>query len=122
MVKPQWLFGKCHVSLTLSGSIEKQLIPAYTLTTYERVIVSFLKCFPAIVHGDLTTGRSPMGGEFDFSKSQIPTESPSMSGRGEVGDNIDRCIIHFRKMLKMITWCHRVTLETQVTDVTQSHN
>jgi len=34
-----------------------------------------------------------MGGEFDFSKSQISTESPSMPGRGEVGDNIDRCII-----------------------------
>ena len=33
-----------------------------------------------------------MYGEFDFSKGQIPTNSPSKPGRGEVGDNIDRCI------------------------------
>jgi len=34
-----------------------------------------------------------MGGEFDFSKGQIPINSPSKPRRGEVGDNIDRCII-----------------------------
>ena len=36
-----------------------------------------------------------MGGEFDFSKSQIPTKSPSMPGRGEVVDNLDRCITYW---------------------------
>jgi len=35
-----------------------------------------------------------MVGAFDFSKSQIPTKSPSKPGRGVVGLNIDRCIIH----------------------------
>ena len=51
---------------------------------------------PGISRG--TTGRSPMGGEFDFSKGQIPTNSPSkpgreeVGGRGEVGDNVDRRI------------------------------
>jgi len=34
-----------------------------------------------------------MGGEFDFLKSQIPTNSPSKPRRGVVGLNIDRCII-----------------------------
>ena len=55
-------------------------------------MICFLKFIPAILHGDLTTSCSPVGGEFDFSKSQIPTISPTMPGRGEVGDNIDRCI------------------------------
>ena len=41
---------------------------------------SFLKCITAIVHRDLTTGCSPMSGEFDFVKGQIPTESPSKPG------------------------------------------
>jgi len=34
----------------------------------------------------------PMGGEFDFLKSQIPTFPPPLPGRGGVGHNIDRCI------------------------------
>ena len=33
-----------------------------------------------------------MGGELDFSKSQIPTISPITPGRGKVGNNIDRCM------------------------------
>jgi len=44
------------------------------------------------VHKDLITARSQMGGEFDFSKGQVPTNFPRKPGRGEVGDNIDRCI------------------------------
>jgi len=55
--------------------------------------LSIFKCIPAIVHRDLTTGRSPMDGKLDFSKGQIPTNSSSKPRRGEVGDNIDRCII-----------------------------
>ena len=33
----------------------------------------FLKCIPAIVHRDLTTGCFSMGGNFDFWKGQILT-------------------------------------------------
>jgi len=33
-----------------------------------------------------------MGGEFDFSKTQIPTIPTPLPRRGVVGDNIDRCI------------------------------
>ena len=56
-------------------------------------MICFLKFIQATLHGNLTTSCSPVGGEFDFSKSQIPTISPTTPGRGEVGDNIDRCII-----------------------------
>ena len=54
-----------------------------------------LKCIPTILQGNLTTDRSPMSGEFDFQKGQIPTNSPSKPGRGVsiVGLNIDRHII-----------------------------
>ena len=43
------------------------------------------------MHRDLTTAHSPMNEEFDFLKGQIPTNSHSKPGRGEVGDKIDRC-------------------------------
>jgi len=36
-----------------------------------------------MVNGDLTTGCSPMDGEFDFLKGQIPTNSPIKLGRSE---------------------------------------
>jgi len=60
----------------------------------KKYLASFLKCIPAIIHRDLTTGCSISCGwriRF-FLKSQIPINSPSKSGREEVGDNIDRCI------------------------------
>ena len=60
-------------------------------------MICFLKFIPVILHGDLTTSCSPVGGEFDFSKSQISTISPTTPGRGEVGDNIDRCITDLQK-------------------------
>ena len=40
-----------------------------------------------------------MGREFDFSKNLIPTISLIIPGRGEVGNNIDRCIIIIIKLV-----------------------
>ena len=43
--------------------------------------------------GDLTLGIAPTIRAFDKGGCQIPTMSPLLPGRGEVGLNIDRCII-----------------------------
>ena len=53
---------------------------------------SFLNNILAIALRDLTTDHSPMEGEFDFLKGQIPTNSPSKPGRVVVGLNIDKHI------------------------------
>ena len=42
--------------------------------------------------GDLTLGIAPTIRAFDKGGCQIPTMSPLLPGRGEVGLNIDRCI------------------------------
>ena len=59
-----------------------------------------MKCIPGIVL--LTTGRSPMDGEFDFLKGQIPTNSPSKPWRGVVGLNIDRCTAKEQKLFLVV--------------------
>ena len=79
-------------------------------------MICFLKFILAILHGDLTTSCSPVGGEFDFSKSQIPTISPTTPGRGEVGDNIDRCISKLGKETLFVC----VILSFEVRDSTQN--
>ena len=61
---------------------------------------SSVKCIPGIVL--LTTGRSPIDGEFDFLKGQIPTNSPSKPWRGVVGLNIDRCTAKEQKLFLVV--------------------
>ena len=48
-------------------------------------LTCFLKYLTAILHGDLTTSRSPMGGEFDFSKAKSPPFPPLRPGGGRGG-------------------------------------
>jgi len=55
-----------------------------------------------------------MGGEFDFSKSQISTISLITPGRGEVGVNIDRCIKELFTMQPLVTQGYKLQQLLQV--------